>query len=161
MIKINRRKFIKTSLLGLTAVTFPNIIKANTDQDYDVVIIGAGAAGLAATEELIKAGKKVICLEASNRIGGRAFTDNKIFDEPYDMGALWLDNGDTNPFRLYGEKNSNFNLYKERSEEMYDLYSGKKKISNDDEIWKVFDGIEAGIAKTRKDISPSEVVPYQ
>ena len=44
---------------------------------------------------------------------------------------------------------------------MYSLYSGKKQISKDDEIWKVFDGIEAGIAKTRKDVSPSEVVPYK
>ena len=93
----SRRKFIKSSLLGLTAISFPNIIKVNADQDYDVVIIGAGAAGLAATEELLKEGKKVICLEASNRIGGRAFTDNQIFGEPYDLGALWLDNGDTNP----------------------------------------------------------------
>ena len=56
----SRRKFIKSSLLGLTALTFPNIIKVNADQDYDVVVIGAGAAGLAATEELIKSGKKVI-----------------------------------------------------------------------------------------------------
>ena len=38
---------------------------------------------------------------------------------------------------------------------MYDLYSGSKKISNDGDIWKVFDGIEAGIAKTRK-VSPSK-----
>ena len=62
----SRRTFIKSSLLGLTALTFPNIIKVNANQDYDVVVIGAGAAGLAATEELIKSGKKVICLEASN-----------------------------------------------------------------------------------------------
>ena len=103
-----KRKFIKSSLLGLTAITFPSIIKVNADQDYDVVVIGAGAAGLAATEELINSGKKVICLEASNRIGGRALTDNQIFGEPYDLGALWLDNGDTNPFKLFGEKNSNF-----------------------------------------------------
>ncbi len=157
----SRRKFIKTSLLGLTAITFPNIIKANENQDYDVVVIGAGAAGLAATEDLIKAGKKVICLEASERIGGRAFTDNQIFGEPYDLGALWLDNGDTNPFKLFGEKNSNFNLYKERSEEMYDLFSGNKKISKDDSIWKVYDGIDAAIVKTRKDISPQDVVPYK
>ena len=157
----SRRKFIKTSLLGLTAITFPNILNANTEQDYDVIIIGAGAAGLSATEHLIKSGKKVICLEASNRIGGRALTDINIFGEPYDLGALWLDNGDTNPFKLYGEKKSDFNLYKERSEEMYDLYSGQKRISKDGNIWKVFDGIEAGIAKTRKDISPSEVVPYK
>ena len=123
----SRRTFIKSSLLGLTALTFPNIIKVNANQEYDVVIIGAGAAGLAATEELIKSGKKVICLEASNMIGGRALTDNQIFGEPYDLGAIWLENGDTNPFKLFGEKNSNFNLYKESSEEMYDLYSEQKK----------------------------------
>ena len=45
----SRRKFIKSSLLGLTAITFPNIITANINQNYDVVVIGAGAAGLAAT----------------------------------------------------------------------------------------------------------------
>ena len=157
----SRRKFIKTSLLGLTSLALPNIIKVHASQDYDVVVIGAGAAGLAAVEELIKSGKKVICLEASNRIGGRAITDNQIFGEPYDLGALWLNNGDTNPFKLFGEKKSNFNLYKERSEEMYDLYSGSKKITNDGNVWKVFDAIEASIVKTRKDISPSEVVPYK
>ncbi len=155
----NRRKFIISSLSGLAIAVLPKLTYASSNPD--VVVIGAGAAGLAATSELIKNGKKVICLEASNRIGGRALTDNQIFGEPYDLGALWLDNGDTNPFKIYGEKNSNFNLYKERSEEMYALYSGQKRISNDDEIWKVFDGIEAGIAKTRKDVSPSEVVPYQ
>lgn len=37
----------------------------------DIAIIGAGAAGLLAAEELAKAGKKVVILEARNRIGGR------------------------------------------------------------------------------------------
>lgn len=40
----------------------------------DVLIIGAGAAGLAAAYELVKAGKKVTVLEARNRIGGRIHT---------------------------------------------------------------------------------------
>ena len=40
----------------------------------DVIIIGAGAAGLAAGRELSKAGKKVILLEAQNRLGGRINT---------------------------------------------------------------------------------------
>ena len=44
----SRIKFIKSSLLGLTAITFPNIIKVNANQDYDVVVIGVGAAGIAA-----------------------------------------------------------------------------------------------------------------
>ena len=157
----SRRKFIKSSLLGLTALTFPNIIKANTDKNYDVIIIGAGAAGLAATNYLIQQGKSVICVEAGNRIGGRAVTDNTIFGEPYDLGALWLENGDINPFKIYGEGNPKFNVYKERSEEQYAVYNGDKKTSQEDELWKVYDGCEAAIAKTRKDVAPIDVVPFQ
>ena len=157
----NRRSFIKTSLLGLGLLSFPNIILANSKENYDVVVIGAGAAGLAATDELIKSGKKVICLEASNMIGGRAITDNQIFGEPYDLGALWIENGDTNNFKIYGENNSNFNVYKERYEEMYSVYSGNKRISNEDALWKVYDNATAAIAKTRKDVAPIDVVPYQ
>ena len=95
----NRRKFIISSLSGLAIAVLPKLTYASSNPD--VVVIGAGAAGLAATSELIKNGKKVICLEASNRIGGRAYTDNEIFGEPYDLGALWLENGDTNPFKIY------------------------------------------------------------
>ena len=112
----SRRKFIKSSLLGLTAVAFPNIIKVSANQDYDVVVVGAGAAGLAATNEFRKqGGKSVLCLEASNRIGGRVWTDNSIFNKPYDVGALWIENGDTSPFIKFAEKNSKFKIYKERS----------------------------------------------
>lgn len=158
----SRRKFIKTSLLGLTAISFPNIINANSDLDYDVVVVGAGAAGLAATEELIKSGKNVLCIESLNRIGGRVVTDNTIFKEPYDQGALWIENGETNPFKIYGENNKNFNLYKERSEEMYAVYNGDKKTSQENELWKIYDGAEAEIAiKANKDIAPIEIVPYQ
>jgi len=42
--------------------------------NVDIIIIGAGAAGLAAGRELSKAGKKVFLLEAQNRIGGRIHT---------------------------------------------------------------------------------------
>ena len=99
-----RRKFIISSLSGLALATLPRFTYASSNPD--VVVIGAGAAGLAATNYLIQQGKSVICVEAGNRIGGRAVTDNTIFGEPYDMGALWLENGSTNPFKIYGEKNS-------------------------------------------------------
>ncbi len=39
---------------------------------YDVVVIGAGAAGLAATARLTEAGRSVLLLEARDRIGGRS-----------------------------------------------------------------------------------------
>ena len=37
------RRFIKSSLIGLIAITLSNIIKVNANQDYDVVVIGAWA----------------------------------------------------------------------------------------------------------------------
>ena len=43
-------------------------------QRVDVMVIGAGAAGLAAAHELKKRGTRVVVLEARNRIGGRVFT---------------------------------------------------------------------------------------
>jgi monoamine oxidase len=42
--------------------------------DFDVIILGAGAAGLAAARTLTNAGKQVAVLEARARIGGRIFT---------------------------------------------------------------------------------------
>lgn len=40
---------------------------------YDVIVVGAGAAGLMAARDLSRAGKKVLILEARNRIGGRIY----------------------------------------------------------------------------------------
>jgi len=160
----SRRKFIKSSLLGLTAITFPNIITANINQNYDVVVIGAGAAGLAATTELRRqGGKSVICLEASNRIGGRVWTDSTIFNKPYDTGAMWIENGDSSPFIKFAKKNNKFKIYKERStaSEIYSVYDGNKIAKNENELWKIYDSSQASIASTRKDVSPIEVVNNQ
>lgn len=41
--------------------------------DADVIVVGAGACGLMAGYELSKAGKKVLILEARDRIGGRVY----------------------------------------------------------------------------------------
>ena len=44
---------------------------------YDVTIIGGGLAGLTAACLLVREGKKVVVLEKSNRLGGRAITNDK------------------------------------------------------------------------------------
>ncbi|MHB8886927.1 MAG: flavin monoamine oxidase family protein [Methylovirgula sp.] len=64
--------------------------------DYDVVVIGAGAAGLAAGRELARAGVNFRILEAQPRIGGRAFTVAGEF--PLDLGCGWLHSADANPW---------------------------------------------------------------
>lgn len=47
------------------------ILDADAMKKTEIIIIGAGASGLIAARELGKAGKKVIILEARDRIGGR------------------------------------------------------------------------------------------
>ncbi len=56
---------------------------------FDVAIIGAGAAGIAAARRLGAAGKRVIVLEARERAGGRAVVDQSL-GAPADLGAAWL-----------------------------------------------------------------------
>jgi monoamine oxidase len=66
--------------------------------EVDVVIVGAGAAGLAAAKVLRKAGKSTIVFEAMDRIGGRAWTENQTLGMPFDQGCAWLHAADRNPF---------------------------------------------------------------
>src|SRR5438067_13710862 len=57
----------------------------------DVVIIGAGVAGLAAARRLSSAGRRVILLEARDRIGGRIDTHRAAgWPIPIEMGAEFV-----------------------------------------------------------------------
>jgi monoamine oxidase len=58
--------------------------------DADVIVIGAGAAGLAAARLLADAGRRVIVLEARTRIGGRVWTDRSFAAIPVERGAEFI-----------------------------------------------------------------------
>lgn len=61
------------------------------DTHVDVVVIGAGAAGLVALRELDRAGISVLGLEARDRIGGRAFTlHDPMCPVPIEFGAEFV-----------------------------------------------------------------------
>ncbi|WP_371227754.1 flavin monoamine oxidase family protein [Roseovarius sp. 2305UL8-3] len=73
-----------------------------TITDYEVVVVGAGAAGIAATQAIKTAGHSVICIEAADRIGGRTHTDSEIFGVPFDMGAHWMHTEHVNALKAPG-----------------------------------------------------------
>jgi monoamine oxidase len=56
-----------------------------------VIVIGAGAAGLAAADALLRAGRSVLVLEARDRVGGRCFTRRMAgLDIPVELGAEFI-----------------------------------------------------------------------
>ena len=69
----------------------------------NIIIIGAGIAGLAAANQLNAYGHKVKILEARNRIGGRIWT-NRSMGMPIDMGASWIHGVKGNPIKKLAKK---------------------------------------------------------
>ncbi|GJE54176.1 flavin monoamine oxidase family protein [Methylobacterium thuringiense] len=67
----------------------------------NVIVIGAGAAGIAAARSLVEAGSSVAVLEARDRVGGRAVTTS-LRGHPIDLGAHWLHAGPVNPLVALG-----------------------------------------------------------
>lgn len=59
----------------------------------DVVVLGAGAAGLAAARTLADAGRRVIVIEARDRVGGRIHSRSLAGGGFVDLGGQWLGSG--------------------------------------------------------------------
>jgi monoamine oxidase len=68
------------------------------NSDTEVVIIGGGAAGIAAGRRLAKAAIECLLLEARPRLGGRAWTVTDRSGCALDLGCGWLHSADRNPW---------------------------------------------------------------
>jgi monoamine oxidase len=69
----------------------------------DVLVLGAGVAGLAAARSLAAAGRQVILLEGRDRIGGRVWTDTSL-GAHMDLGASWIHHVKGNPITELAEE---------------------------------------------------------
>src|ERR1700722_15616651 len=72
------------------------------DRTHDVVVIGAGMAGLTAARALAEAGLKVLVIEAQDRIGGRILTQH-VGDEAIELGAEFIHGRPTELWALIDE----------------------------------------------------------
>lgn len=104
---MNRKDFIKQASLVSGGLLFAKKLEALPSSKPEVIIIGAGFAGLAAAYKLQKIGIKVTILEAKNRIGGRVFshTIDKAESLVVELGAEWVGNSHERVIALCKELN--------------------------------------------------------
>jgi len=88
----------RSLLAGTAAAVAAPAMRASAQLgEVDAIIVGAGAAGIAAARRLSTAGRSYVVLEASQRIGGRCVTDTATFGVPFDRGAHLILTPDVNP----------------------------------------------------------------
>lgn len=72
-----------------TAAPYRSPRSKPASSDYDVIVIGAGMAGVTAARETSRAGLRTLVLEARNRLGGRTFY-SKFAGHDVELGANYL-----------------------------------------------------------------------
>ncbi|MEI2718157.1 MAG: NAD(P)/FAD-dependent oxidoreductase [Candidatus Nanopelagicales bacterium] len=132
---LSRRRLLQVVGLGSLAVAAgsgqvmlsPRAATATraTGTAADVIVIGAGAAGLMAARVLHRRGRSVIVLEARDRIGGRLDTSDAL-GVPVDMGASWLEGTKGNPVTRLAD---DFAIKRIRVGESLALYSDSHRWS--------------------------------
>jgi monoamine oxidase len=125
--------------------------------DFDVLILGAGAAGLAAARDLSAAGKRICVVEARGRVGGRVYTvRTPELALPLELGAEFL----------HGEASSTFAIVDAAPLLAYRLpddhwwmRGGKRERIAD--FWKRVESVQARIGPVGHDISFSDFLRTQ
>lgn len=103
---IKRRRLLKLAAASAVVSAMQPLRSATAltaTNEADVIIIGAGIAGLAAARTLVDLGYEVIILEATSKIGGRVQT-NWSLGAPFEVGAGWIHGPKGNPISELADK---------------------------------------------------------
>lgn len=124
----------------------------------DVVVVGAGGAGIAAAHRLRALGFSVLVVEASDRIGGRAFTESETFGFPFDHGCAWLQGPGDLPY-ISAARSAGFTLI-DHHDPPGALFSGSKPATPDevDKYDQAASGIRQLLASHEDDVAASSLV---
>jgi monoamine oxidase len=121
---LNRRQLLQGLGAGAALAGVGPRAMAAAASTPDVLVIGAGGAGLTAAKELMAKGVSVVVLEARGRTGGRALTDTSL-GVPWDRGCSWLHSSNVNPLVDYARQNG-FEVYADRFERQ--VYDGARRM---------------------------------
>jgi monoamine oxidase len=86
---ITRRGLLGGAMAGAAVAALPQPARA-AGRTADVIVVGAGLAGLTAAREIMRAGRSVIVLEARDRVGGRVFSQTLTDGNYAELGAMFI-----------------------------------------------------------------------
>src|SRR6185436_56783 len=157
-----RHPLSRRSVLGLAAAAaVARPVSASAQQNPDVVIVGAGVAGLAAARVLNAGGRTVTILEASPRIGGRVFTDIATFGVPFDRGAAWIHGANENVMSRIAQS-FHFDLVAEEPEEIIFVNGTRATAADVANYNRAFDALGEAIGEAAHedaDVAASTALP--
>lgn len=110
--------------------------------DPDVLIIGAGCAGIAAARALLQAGRSCLVLEAGARVGGRAHTTQAL-GAALDLGATWLHQAGENPLTAFVGPHLDHDTVRDRHLHLGDRFATRAEFA---EYWRAHAAFEEALA---------------
>lgn len=152
----------RTFLTGALAMSALPVWARTLPTNPDVIVVGAGSAGLSAARTLIGEGKTVVVIEAANRIGGRAWTESDTFGVPFDHGCSWITAANVNPYMDLARK-WRFELL-DHSNPGEAFFVGNRRANGSerkkyDRSWSTIQGALSKAGREGLDVAASTVIP--
>ena len=137
----SRRRLLLLAGSALS-LAIPGVRPTHAQSRADVIVVGAGVAGLAAARSLVDQGLKVIVVEARDRIGGRVWTSRDWPNLALDLGASWIHGVTGNPVAALA-RTGRINTVPTDYDALWRYEAGAKELSDsaDEALEERFEGL--------------------